>query len=267
MSPEDGAFAYGALAPADGGKDAWLVLAAAFILEGLVWGFPFAFGVFQEYYATDELFSQDESSLAAIGTTQTGIMYLGAPLTYMFFYRFPAWRKPVSIFGFVVLTAALIAASFANTVPQLLATQGVMYALGGLLNYFPVFLYLDEWWVARKGFAYGVVWAGAGTAGVAMPLTLRWILTTWGFRTALRTWAVVNAALTIPALFWLKGRLPLSAASTGRRKLELGFLKSSAFWILQIGNIGQSLGYFMPSLYITCKFRYLSLGPLSLFAN
>ena len=32
---------------ADGGKDAWLALAGCFILEGLVWGFPFGFGVFQ----------------------------------------------------------------------------------------------------------------------------------------------------------------------------------------------------------------------------
>lgn len=36
--PEAGTVVHEALPPADGGKDAYLVLAAAFILEGLVWG-------------------------------------------------------------------------------------------------------------------------------------------------------------------------------------------------------------------------------------
>jgi hypothetical protein len=36
--PEDASGLHHALPPADRGKDAWLVLAAAFILEALVWG-------------------------------------------------------------------------------------------------------------------------------------------------------------------------------------------------------------------------------------
>ena len=35
------------LPPVDTGKDAWLFLAAAFMVETLVWGFPFAYGIFQ----------------------------------------------------------------------------------------------------------------------------------------------------------------------------------------------------------------------------
>lgn len=36
-----------ALPRADGGKGAWLFLTACFMLEALIWGFPFSFGVFQ----------------------------------------------------------------------------------------------------------------------------------------------------------------------------------------------------------------------------
>lgn len=32
------------LPPADEGKDAWLFLAACFVIEALVWGFPFSYG-------------------------------------------------------------------------------------------------------------------------------------------------------------------------------------------------------------------------------
>ncbi|KAK3937040.1 putative MFS monocarboxylate transporter [Diplogelasinospora grovesii] len=235
---------------ADGGREAWLVLGSAFILEALVWGFPFAFGVFQEHYTSHELFSDDLASIAAIGTTATGIMYFAAPLVYGVLRRFPQYRKTCSVFGFVVLLAGLIGASFATTVPQLLATQGVLYAIGGSLHYFPAFLYLDEWFIQRKGIAYGTVWAGAGASGIAIPLTMEWILRTWGFRTALRTWAVVTIILTTPALIFMKPRLPDQHADMGPKKVDLSFLKSPAFWMLQLGNIIQGLGYFMPSLYL-----------------
>jgi hypothetical protein len=74
------------LPPVDGGKDAYLFLAAAFVVETLVWGmpafrglltaehllnhslgFPFAFGVFQEYFSTHAPF-KGSRNIAVIGT-------------------------------------------------------------------------------------------------------------------------------------------------------------------------------------------------------
>ena len=188
-------------------------------------------------------------------------MMLSAPIVYTVLRAFPKWRKPFSIIGFVILLGALIGASFANTVPQLLATQGAMYAVGGSIHYFPVFHYLDEWFVARKGLAYGVVWAGAGTSGVIIPLLMQWILRAYGFRTALRSWAAICTIFTLPALYFMKGRLPDQHASTGRRRNEFGFLKSSAFWVLGLGNLLQCLGYYMPSLYLPCMLMFSLLLP------
>ncbi|KAF2223479.1 major facilitator superfamily domain-containing protein [Elsinoe ampelina] len=254
--------AHFSLPPADGGKDAWLVLLACFILEALVWGFPFAYPVFNDYYHTQPQFAGQTSAIAAIGTTQTGIMYFGAPVVYGVLRRWPRLRKPACVAGFVVLEAGLVAASFAQTIPGLLGTQGVLFAVGGCVHYFPAFLYLDEWFFARKGLAYGVVWAGTGVAGVALPLTLQWILRTWGHQTALRTWAVVSLILTPPAVFCLKGRLPVQHAPRGPQRVETGFLKSRAFWILQMGNVVQGLGYFMPTLYMPSFARAVGLGEI-----
>jgi len=55
------------LPQADGGKDAWLFLAACFTLEALIWGFPFTFGIFQDYYSKEPLF-KDSPNIALIGT-------------------------------------------------------------------------------------------------------------------------------------------------------------------------------------------------------
>jgi hypothetical protein len=56
-----------ALPKADEGKDAWLFLAACFMIEALVWGFPFTFGLFQEYYSAHAPFSS-ATNIAIIGT-------------------------------------------------------------------------------------------------------------------------------------------------------------------------------------------------------
>ncbi|KAM3066183.1 hypothetical protein ACMFMG_010476 [Clarireedia jacksonii] len=58
---------------ADGRKDAWLFLAGCFLFEALIWGFPFAFGVFQSYYSTHAPFDHDPTGIAVIGTCATGI--------------------------------------------------------------------------------------------------------------------------------------------------------------------------------------------------
>ncbi|KAF4943088.1 hypothetical protein F66182_18852, partial [Fusarium sp. NRRL 66182] len=39
------------LHPADRGLHAYLFLLSSFILEALIWGFAFTFGIFQQYYS------------------------------------------------------------------------------------------------------------------------------------------------------------------------------------------------------------------------
>lgn len=55
------------LPPMDGGMDAWLFLAACFVMEALVWGFAFTYGVFQEYYSATPEF-KDSGNIAVVGT-------------------------------------------------------------------------------------------------------------------------------------------------------------------------------------------------------
>lgn len=60
--------------------------------------------------------------------------------------------------GIPLLSGSLLAASFANSVSQLIAFQGVLYAIGGNMLFAPTVNYLDEWFVRRKGLAVGVMW-------------------------------------------------------------------------------------------------------------
>lgn len=45
-------------------------------------------------------------------------------------------------------------------IEALVVLQGVLYAIGGSLLYIPCISYLSEWFVERRGFAQGVLFAG-----------------------------------------------------------------------------------------------------------
>ncbi|MCJ1450004.1 hypothetical protein MMC28_000332 [Mycoblastus sanguinarius] len=246
----------------DGGIDAWLFLAGCFCIEALTWGFPFSYGIFQEYYTTHPHFSEDASSVAIIGSSAMGIMYLGAPFTFALLQKFPYHRRYFSVIGLFIIVLALITSSFATRVWHLILTQGVMYAIGGSMLYTPTIVFLDEWFIRRKGFGFGVMWAGTGVSGVCIPFVMNWGLNKYSFSTMLRAWSIVLVVLSGPLLYYVKPRIPVSLSSHPRR-LSFAFLKTSTFWILQTGNILESLGFFVPNIYLPTYARTLGLSSVA----
>ena len=58
------------LPPIDGGFQAWMFLAASTMVEALVWGFGFSFGVFENYYRNNDQI-KGSNMVAVIGTCAT----------------------------------------------------------------------------------------------------------------------------------------------------------------------------------------------------
>jgi hypothetical protein len=57
------------------------------------------------------------------------------------------------------MCVALALSSFSTTTTHLIVTQGIFYAIGGNLAYLPCIIYMDEWFVKKKGLAFGIMWA------------------------------------------------------------------------------------------------------------
>ncbi|RAL17649.1 MFS general substrate transporter [Aspergillus homomorphus CBS 101889] len=227
------------LPPVDGGKDAWLCLVGAFLLEMMVWGFPFSFGVFQDYYTTTEPFAQDASRVSLVGSCSMGILYLASPFSLFFLQRWPYLGRKSSIAGLVIATVGILSSAFATTVWQLLVTQGIIYPVGACMLYYPVLIYIDEWF------------AGSGLAGIIFPFVVSAALSKYSYRTTICAWAVAMVLLVCPFLPFVKPRTPIAAAPMPRRqKISFEFLWSRPFLIFQLGSTLQSLGYFAPSLYL-----------------
>ncbi|PVI06253.1 MFS general substrate transporter [Periconia macrospinosa] len=247
------------LPPTDGGKDAWLFLFACFMLEGLIWGFAASYGIFQEYYSTYAFVGQ--KNIAVVGACAMGIMYMSIiPMFVLlkFFPRLRAWATPV---GLSIMCLALGLGSFSTTVTHLIMTQGIIYSLGGGLAWTPILFYIEEWWVRKRGFAYGVTMAGLGLSGAILPVVLQWLLEEYGFRTTLRVCALSFVILNFPVLFFFKPRLPLSQASQSRR-FDMSFWTCRKFLIHESTIVIQGIGYFLPAIYMPLYAR--SLGASSL---
>lgn len=132
----------------------------------------------------------------------------------------------------------------------MLLTQGVLHALGCGLLFAPTTLYLDEWFIRRKGMAYGAMWAAKSLDGAVLPFLMDFLLNRFGWQNAMRIWAAAMFIITAPLLYFLKPRVPLSPAMRVR-KLDTSFLRHRDFWLLEAGNVLQSLGYFLPSTYLS----------------
>ncbi|KAK0347786.1 hypothetical protein LTR91_004516 [Friedmanniomyces endolithicus] len=201
------------LPPYDGGTAAWRMLLSAFVFEALLWGFPLSFGVFQGIYG----------SIAAEATLLT--MY-----------------RPLCLLG-------LVAGSFARTLGGLILTQGVLYGVGFTIFYYPILSMVNEFWIARRGMAYGFICSASGVSGAAMPLCIHFLLQKYGYQTTLRIMAAGLFVLTGPLIPLLKGRVPETASSSSPRT-DWTFLKTPLFWTYSVSNLAMGLGYFFPSLYL-----------------
>jgi MFS family permease len=238
------------------------VLQGFYLLTRLT-GFPFAFGVFQDYYTTNAPFA-GSSSIAVIGTCAMGLMYLDVPLMMAFLRLYPRLGRWSPIAGLMVMCLGLAMSSFSTTVTHLIITQGVFYAIGGSIAYSPCIVYMDEWFVKKKGLAYGIMWSGTGLAGVVLPLLIQALLDRYGFKTTLRLWAVTVFVLTAPLAYYIKPRLPISAA-THAKPFDLRFVFTRAFAVHQVANTIQAFGFFLPGIYLPSYARSTlgASGPLS----
>ena len=142
-----------------------------------------------------------------------GLMYLSAPLVFGTLAWYPKLRRPCIMVGLLIMCLSLGLSSLSTTVPHLIASQGVSYAIGGALCYSPTITYMDEWFVKRKGLAFGIMWVGFDTlllpSGPQLTSTTGWHRTRW------------RSHPFAPAVSPRQIRLPYDSPHLGYRPLRL----------------------------------------------
>ena len=161
-----------------------------------------------------------------------------------------------------ICIAGLVLGSFATSLEVLILTQGVAYGFGFLVFYYPILNMVNEYWVARRGMAYGILCGASGLSGSVMPFIIQALLDRYGYKTTLRAVAVALVLLTGPLMPMLKGRLPASQQSRDPKR-NWSFIRSPLFWIYSMSNLLQGFGYFFPALYLPSYAASLNLSRTS----
>lgn len=224
-----------------------------------------SYGVLQEYYFDHWDLQGSRELTGIIGTTSNGVMYLSMPLLFaLFTKRWARYRQIAAVCGALIACGSFILSSRSQNVWHLIATQGVLAALGCTIVYSPLTLTLGEWFstenrICNRAVAYGIILSTKNIVGSVCPFIFRGLLDKYGFRTALVMWAAIMVSSAIVSILMISTpRSSLTDSTPRGRKIPWQFLRHRTFWIYSIATLLQSAGYGIPQTYLSEYARNIS---------
>lgn len=221
-----------------------------------------SYGIFQEYYSENWAFRGDRSITGVIGTTANGVMYLSMPFLFALFTRHWArWRQHAACCGTVIACLSFFLSSYSTTVWHLLATQGILSALGCALIYSPITLSLGEWYTtSNRALAYGIVLSCKNVVGTSCPFLIRGLIDAYGHKTTLRVWSALVGGLSFIGILMIPTHpSKLSIHQSRARRIPWNFLRHRSIYFYCIAIIFQSSGYGIPQTYLSSYARDIAL--------
>lgn len=231
----------------------------------IIQGFAMSYGILQEYYYDHWNFQGARELTGVIGTTSNGVMYLSMPFLFALFTKhWVKHRQSAAACGTVLACASFVLSAYSTHVWHLIATQGVLAALGCALAFSPLTLSLGEWYntenrICNRAVAYGICLSTKNIVGSACPFIFRGLLDNYGFRITMIVWAAITFGSALISIFLI--RTPpasLNAGTPRSRRIPWQFLKYKTFWIYSIATLLQSAGYGIPQTYLTEYARNVS---------
>jgi MFS family permease len=229
----------------------YLIVLAGFMANFFVFGIGFTYGVFQDFYLSENgpLHGSSVSAVSIIGTLGTCLTYM---LTIFNSYLTKYLKiRELMMMGTLILSLGLICASFCHSTWQFALTQGVMFGLGSSITYIPPVVCAPPYFAANRGIAMGIIFSGTGIGGLAMAPLTRWLISAVGWQMALRILGLIAFVCTFPTSFMVK---PCETAAISRedgRLLNLRVAKSWKFALQMAGGTLQAAGYLIPLFFMS----------------
>lgn len=166
--------------------------------------------------------------------------------------RLSQWKRTSAVVGLILSSLGLVISASSTAVWHLIITQGILCGLGSALVYSPTTLYLDEWFIRRKSYAYGIMYAAKNIIGTGTPFLTPALINRLGIHNTLRVWGGITLASGLLAIPLMHSRVELStqARSHASRRTPWKFLTHPTFYIFHIANIVFSSGYGLPQTYL-----------------
>ncbi|KAG0057405.1 hypothetical protein BGZ83_010864 [Gryganskiella cystojenkinii] len=143
----------------------------------------FIFGVFEQEYSL--MFpGASPSSIALIGTIGTSTTYLVGFLSGSCSDRW-GYRVTAGV-GTLLMTLALILASFSTALWHYYFSQGILFGIGASLTYFSAVAAPTHWFKRKRGLAMGIAASGSGLGGFFLAPLSQYLVDQLGLHWTLR---------------------------------------------------------------------------------
>ncbi|PCH39754.1 MFS general substrate transporter [Wolfiporia cocos MD-104 SS10] len=155
--------------PPDGGLEAWMTVAATWLVSFVGFGIATIWGVFQDAYTSQESSSfRDVSTLKLgfVGGCGMGFGFLLGPFSNILISNFGI-RAPI-ILGVLLISVAFELASISHKFWELILSQGIMFGLGISLSWIPSIALPSQWFKKRRSLASGIASSGTSISGVVL---------------------------------------------------------------------------------------------------
>jgi MFS family permease len=238
--------------PIDGGTRAWLQVLGSFIVFGNLWGLPFCWGAFQNYYELTYLPSQTSSDIAWIGTITMFLLILTGIISGPLFDM--GYFKSMLLVGALTETFGIFMVSLCTQYWAIFLTQGVIVGLANGLLYLPGMALVGRSFRKNRALAMGIVTCGAPVGGVIYTMVFESLITPLGFGWTVRVIAFLmlgTYSLSFPLLLYGARNLgDISSAGTKRKLFDKTAFSDGPFWSYSLSNFFIFMGYMIPFFFI-----------------
>ena len=211
----------------------WVIVAAGALMTCVALGAMFSLAVFLEPLATATGWSR--AGISSAMTLNFLVMGLGAFGWGVASDRFGT--RIVVVLGALLLGLALLLASRAASLLQFQLTYGILVGLAASAFFAPMIAATTAWFEDNRSLAVSLVSAGMGVAPMTISPLARWLISTYDWRTAMLTIAIVAWSLLLPAALLVRrppaATLLQSAAREGASAVSaIEALRSPQFLVL-----------------------------------
>lgn len=166
--------------PPDGGYG-WIVVFASFVLNFIIDGIAYSFGVFLDAWMVD--FKSSKSKTSWVGSLLTGGYLLMGPLAGSLVNQY-GFRKVV-IAGALISSLGFVASRFAGSIDVLFFTYGIMGGIGFGLMFLPANVLVGLFFLKKRALATGIAVSGSGVGTLIIAPLIAEIVSQVGWQDAL----------------------------------------------------------------------------------
>jgi MFS family permease len=169
------------------------------------WGIMNAFGVYQNYYESGELFVTSSSNISWVGSISAFLLLAMGVIVGPIYDR--GYLRLILIFGTFMVVFGHMMLSLCDEYWQVVLAQGFVVGIGAGFLFVPCVAIVPQYFSTRLGTALGVAVSGSALGGVIYPVVLYRLIDDIGFPWAVRVVGFIALGTLMISIVFLRMRV------------------------------------------------------------